>query len=510
MAEFPASLRAAVQKSYDDGVAWTSRLQNTNKENPSAIRDKVQARLYKLNFQIAASGFPERAEFSQEEQNSIASHAEEINRTIDGIKDSNAIVLMELGTDLAELVVMLGHRGYMALLNWHWITARKRKRLPAFPPEEVQDEFNVHLFNLVQGKLNATAVRCKPIAAIGCLTPDDYDSELFRRLTALDGLTAADMTEDTFLDMQQLKAEEAAAREGASVGILEEIWDIVGWDDPLDFLVDVGLTVATGGASKIMRWTDDLIKTTKRLRHSVNTAERALRLNQRAQRVQVRISEIKRAAEALKRTRQIAEIPKKLLAALRTIEKAENNLKILSDLKKKVQPEYIRSVASTISARTIGHREANLGDAATYELARQSFIAAFPQIQSMIDYLRSEHNITDLLTSAGRRNYGREVLALFTLLFIRELGIRLIIQIARKATSSVIRSQVNQSFTMGFELFFVQFEGAFLSACESMLIDIPGLSKVKANELARTFVSTIRKTVTGMAQEAFRDWYNEK
>jgi hypothetical protein len=43
-----------------------------------------------------------------------------------------------------------------------------------------------------------------------------------------------------------------------------------------------------------------------------------------------------------------------------------------------------------------------------------------------------------------------------------------------------------------------------------MLIDVPGLSKVKANELARTFVSTIRKTVAGIAQEAFKGWYSEK
>jgi hypothetical protein len=33
---------------------------------------------------------------------------------------------------------------------------------------------------------------------------------------------------------------------------------------------------------------------------------------------------------------------------------------------------------------------------------------------------------------------------------------------------------------------------------------------VKANELARTFLSTIRKTVASIAEEAFKDWCNEK
>ncbi|MBP5090870.1 hypothetical protein HUS91_36350, partial [Pseudomonas chlororaphis] len=72
--------------------------------------------------------------------------------------------------------------------------------------------------------------------------------------------------------------------------------------------------------------------------------------------------------------------------------------------------------------------------------------------------------------------------------------VRLTIQTARKRTISV-------------EIFVTEFEGAFFNALESIMMDMPVMSKARASELTRTFISTIRKIISGMAQKAFREIY---
>lgn len=70
--------------------------------------------------------------------------------------------------------------------------------------------------------------------------------------------------------------------------------------------------------------------------------------------MELRVAEIKRAAEALKKARTAAGLPKKVLAAFRMLEKAEKQLEALDTLRKEVQPSYIRGVVSSIAVRSTG------------------------------------------------------------------------------------------------------------------------------------------------------------
>src|ERR1051325_1898509 len=173
--------------------------------------------------------------------------------------------------------------------------------------------------------------------------------------------------------------------------------------------------------------------------------------------------------------------------------------KALAEMKKQVQPDYIRSLASTLLSRSVSPGDVNAASAATYELARQSILSALngTVLGKMIEELREDVNYTSLIfgRERERKEQRQNVLILFILLTCREMIVRLAIQTARKRT-------------VGLELFVTEFEGAVLFAIDSMLIDTPILSRVKANELARTLFSTIRKAITGMAQRAFKEWHS--
>ncbi|MCX7042771.1 MAG: hypothetical protein NT117_08850 [Gammaproteobacteria bacterium] len=440
----------------------------------------------------------EETDFVPEEQEYLSDCAAKINETVESIQDSNDIVRAEIGTDLAQLVIKLAQRGYDKLLDVHWLSLSRQYKLPRTAPEDVRDEFNVHLFNLCKGRLTQIAINSYPVSDQGCLNTDDYNADNFGLMVGEKSRTAAEMATTSYIELRALKAELRAAREAAHVSVASKIWAFVGWDSPMDFLVDVGLTVATGGASKIVRWGQKAVKATKRLRRGVNAAERVLRLEQRAYRMEIRVEEIRKAAEAFRKGRAAANIPMKLLAGLREISKAEKQLKLLSEMTKRVKPDYIRSLVSTIAARHVTGGEVNSGSAATYELARQSILSAVNGgvLGAMIEEIREDVSFTNLIFGTEREQASQRnnIFLLLALLITREMIVRLTIQTARKRTVSV-------------EIFVTEFEGAFFNALESVMMDVPVMSKARASELARTFVSTIRKIIAGMAQKAFREIY---
>jgi len=498
MPDFTASQRQTIQKAFDDGNEWVGRLLKANEARESEIRSSVAEELSELTVEIGEKGFFEETDFVEEEQEYINGCALSISETIESIKDSNEIVRAEIGSDLADLVTKLAQRGYDKFLNFHWLSLRRQYTLPKDLPDEVVDEYNIHLFNLCKGSLTQIAINSYPVSDQSCLNTDDYNTDNFSNLVFNNSLTAAQMATDSYRQLQALKAEEKAAREAAHVSVASRIWAIVGWDSPMDFLIDVGLTVATGGASKIVRWGKTAIKATKRLKRGVNAAERVLRLEQRAARMEHRVQEIRKAAEAFKKARAATHIPAKLLAGLREIEKAERTLKFLAEMKAKVQPDYIRALVSTIAAKNLTGGEAHSGSAATYELAKQSIFAKLDgsPLGARIQEFREDLHFEILIVGTERQAAEQRslILSLLALLVIREMIARLTIQTARKRTVSL-------------EIFVNEFTGAFFNAVESIMMDLPLLSKARASELARTFISTIRKIISGMAQRAFKEIY---
>ena len=498
MTDFTPSQRQAIQKAFDNGIDWVERLLKANESRESVIRASVAQELSDLTGEIGEKGFFDQSDFVPEEQEYINTCVVSINETVESIQDSNDIVRAEIGTDLAELVTKLAQRGYDKLLDAHWLSLARQYKLPRSPPEDVQDEFNVHLFNLCKGRLTQVAINSYPVSDQGCLNTDDYDADNFGFMVVEKSKTAAEMATNSYREFQALKAEEKAAREAAHVSVASRIWAFVGWDSPMDFLVDVGLTVATGGASKIVRWGQKAVKATKRLKRGVNAAERVLKLEKRALRMERRAQEVRKAAEAFKKGRAAANIPMKLLAALREISKAEKQLKLLSEMTSRVKPDYIRSLVSTIASRNLKGGEANSGSAATYELARQSILSLVNGgvLGAMIEESREDVSFTALIFGTDREQSSQRnnIFLLLALLITREMIVRLTIQTARKRSISV-------------EIFFTEFEGAFFNALESIMMDMPVMSKARASDLARTFISTIRKIIAGMAQKAFKEIY---
>ncbi|HEY6219786.1 MAG TPA: hypothetical protein VIV65_06990, partial [Gemmatimonadaceae bacterium] len=107
MADFSQSQRLGIQKSFDRSQEWIEKLLKANEQRESDIRGKVLDELGELTDKLALSGFLDRTDFTPAEQESIAAVAVSIDETSESVRDSNDTVLMELGSDLAELVSTL-------------------------------------------------------------------------------------------------------------------------------------------------------------------------------------------------------------------------------------------------------------------------------------------------------------------------------------------------------------------------------------------------------------------
>ena len=130
--------------------------------------------------QIEKLGFLEKTDFTLEEIKAINEAAGELDVAEVALDDTHELTLMELETDLAELLqkVMLGQ--YLPVLKLYWLSAKRSTRfLPDQIPEEVADDYNIGVFNKTQVRLNQIALNVREVSQRRCLNSDDYSTGYF-------------------------------------------------------------------------------------------------------------------------------------------------------------------------------------------------------------------------------------------------------------------------------------------------------------------------------------------
>jgi uncharacterized protein YhaN len=271
-----------VTRAYNAGLVRIDNLAQSILEQPSEIRQAAVDELDAHLQQISDVGFFSKADFTPEEIKSTLDAAAAIMAIDEQLDDTHECTLIELNTDIAELMQKLCFSEYARMLRLEWLTQRRSiKDLPDQIPEDVIDDYNVGIFNKTQVRLNQIANNVRGVAARKCLNSDDYERIVFDLTVLNASRISATEAVDQHILIEQLKADERAARaeaEAAEPGILGTIWAVVGWDDPLDFLWDVGLALVSGGASKVVKWGKRLARVTAKTTKAVTKLEKLLNL----------------------------------------------------------------------------------------------------------------------------------------------------------------------------------------------------------------------------------------
>lgn len=480
----PAFTRSEVEfvnKSYEQASSRIENLTESNLKRESEIRKVAIDTLQAHQEQIENLGFFEKENFSPEEIKAILEAASAISATEDGLEDTHEITLMELESDLAELVQKLGLNEYLFMLKLHWIAAKRYARLPDEIPEEVRDEFNVGVFNKTQGRLNQIAFSVQDVSRLKCLNNDDYAPAFFTGAVLNAGKYSAQEAIDNYIALQRFKEAERAAKEASEVSIGGQIWAVVGWDSPWDFVLDIGLAVVTGGASKVIKWGVRLNKARKRATIAAKKLEKVLDIQNRVRKMEHRAKDIRNAAERLKKAKNILELPKKIAAAFKELNKARSKTKLLEMVGSQVTKDYIRVIASSLTAKGLVTGSAQVGKAATKELARRSIIAYLDgtPLGKEIKELRAKNNLGLIIVSGFNSRSQERLMTYFGLLITREFLARMIIMFVHKRSLSA-ENVVNE------------FIDSAALALEIVLLDVPVIAEAQLKMLGRTIMSTIR------------------
>lgn len=386
---------------------------------------------------------------------------------------------------MADLVQKLGLEEYMSILKLCWLTERRRTDfLPREIPDEVCDDFHIALFDKCQGRFNQIAYNSRDAARLKCLNADDY-APLDFPITVLNaGNLAAKEAIDNYITLQALKEEERRLREESELSVGGLAWDVFGWDSPTDFLIDVGLFIVTGGASKVVRWFNRLRKVGKNVRRAEKALAKLLKLEDRARRLEQRLNQIRRAADKLRKARAIVDFPKKLANLLSKFAKVANQLEALQEIGKVATKDYIRGVSSSVVAKLI-IKPTSVGAVASKEMALTS-IRMFLDgavVGKKLKELKKHVSFAALIAGRSEKKWTR-VWTYFLLLIARDVVARSAYTFAHKRTFTV-ESVVND------------FIDSFASAVDTIVVDVTG---AKNDAFVHTVINTNRKFIAEIAK----------
>jgi hypothetical protein len=492
MPGFTDTERAAVNRAYDQASGRITDLEDSNASRPSQLRQAAIDELQAHQQQIEALGYFDKDDFTLEEIKAVVEAAGALAQAEETIGDVHAFVLMELQTDFAELLLKLGLNDFLPMLKLHWIGAKRSSPLPDDIPEDVCDDFNVGIFNKTQGRLNQIAHNTRDVSRRGCMNSDDYAPADFRAAVLNGAKLSAKDAVDNYLALQAMKAAHRAAQAEPEVSIGGQIWDVIGWESPTDFLWDVGLGLLTGGASKVYRWGKKIARVTRTATKTVSKLEKTLEIGKQAQRLEDRIRDVRSAAEKLKKAQNIARLPGKIEEAFKVLNKAQGRLRLAQEIGSKVTLDYVRGVVSSVLAKSTGlGGSQHVGAAMTKEAAKMSIHAYLDgtALGKEIKELRGKINYKLMIATGFNARNQERMMAYFALLMVRELIARLAITMLHKRTDITA------------EHFISEFVDSAASALDTMLQDVPFVSEAKLKAIGRTIISTIRKMLAEMAKE---------
>ncbi|MCY7280833.1 MAG: hypothetical protein LH610_08055 [Sphingomonas bacterium] len=489
MAAFTQTEFAIVNAAYQRATARIESLVKSNERRASEIRSVAIDTLTAHQQQIEDLGFFEKDDFSPEEIKSSLEAAAGISAAEDSLEDAHELTLMELESDLANVIQKLGLDEYIAILRLHWLSAKRYSAyLSKDIPEDVRDEFSILLLSKTQARLNQIAHGVRVVADQKSLNSDDYSSRDFFVAVLNAGKYGAKEATDNYISLQKMKAAERAAQqesEANEVSLGGQIWEVIGWDSPTDFLVDVAIIAASGGAGKVVKWAGRLNRARARADKAAKSLETALKIKDRVRRMEDRISDVRNAAERLKKAKNLAELPRKITAAFKELQKARGKMKLAEMVGSKVTLDYIRSVATSVAAKSTGlGGSTQIGEAATKEAAKTALMASLDgsALGAEIKRLRGKINYTLIIATGFNSKNQERLMAYFGLLLVREFVVRMAISFAHKRSLSA-------------EYVTSEFVDSALSALEKITLDLPLLSKAQAQFMIKTIAELIRKTI---------------
>lgn len=486
MPGFTQTEEELVDRAYELANQRIANLDECNEKRHSEIRQVAIETLKAYLEPILNLGFRDREDFSLAEIAATVEAANAIIATEEQLEHAHELTLMELESDLAQLVQKVALDGYRGMLIESWRYARRTyESLPRQIPQDVCDDFNVGVFNKTQGKLNLIVYHTQNVARLKCLNSDDYAPIDFTVAEFNASKLSAKEAAANYVTLQRLKQAERAAHAANDISIGGQVWSVLGWDSPTDFLKDLVLTALTGGASKIVKWARRLKKARDEAKLVSKSLSRLLKVRDRAQSLERRVIEIRQTAERLKKARKFIDVPKRVVALFARLEKAHEQVKLLRQVGEVASMNYIRSVVSSVAvgATALGG-SMHVGTAASKEMARMSVVAFLDgtPLGTNIKDLRSKVNFTMLIASAFDERNMTRLMFYFGLLTTREFVARMAISLMHKVSLS------------GKLIVEVLIDSA-AAAVETMLLDVPILAEAQLKMLGRTIMSTIRKYV---------------
>lgn len=475
-----------VTRAYELATRRIAELEQCNLTRASDIRRAAIDMLRAHQEQIEALGFYVQDDFSLEEIQATVEAANEILEEDEHLEDAHELTLMELETDLADLIQKLSTDEYMTILKLCWLTERRRTSfLPREIPVEVCDEFHVAMYSKCQGRLNQVAHHSRDATRLKCLNSDDYAPVDFSVTVLNSSKLAADEAIDNYITLQQLKEAERAQRDEAELSVGGLAWDVFGWDSPTDFLIDVGLFVVTGGASKVIRWANRLRKVEKKTKRAAKGLEKLLKIRERARKLEKRVDEIRRAADKFKKARALVEFPRRLAALLSNLADAAKQLETLQELKKTTTKDFVRSVASSAFGK-FPLNPSSVGTVASKELVLTSARLALEgtALGKKIKALQKDITLAALIAGRGERAW-KQLWAYLLLLVAREVVIRSAYTLIHRRRAITVESVVND------------FIDSMFAAIDTIVVDVTG---AKSDAFVHGLINYYRKFMAEIAK----------
>lgn len=479
----------AVYKASD----WVTALDSANAVSESEQRKDVSKELLSRLENIVNVGFYDKTDFTDQEISTLRADVVDINDTAQAIQDSHELTLMELATDLAEVIQKLSLGEYDQMLRLSWISERRqagvRALLPQEIPDEVRDDYAVALFTMVQGSLNQSSNKVQAVKEFRCLNSEDYSTQAMHLRILEFGALSARIAMENYVELQSLRAA-AAKQEDDGPGVLGTIWSVIGWDSPTDFLKDMVVVVVTGGASKVARWAGRLAKTAKRFEKFVGVADKFLEIEGRLEKATKRLSELAVRARNIRTLKRMAQLEQDLFAFFNAFKEAEKQVELIKKAGEEVTAKSLRGMVSTMAARLATSQNLSAGSSITNELARLSAIAWLDgtPLSDRIKLLKETANLQILILSRFSGKIAKRFMEYFILLLAREFLVRLALAVIRKVKLTR-------------EIATNEFISAFGAALDTAFTGIPLIEKSKVESIVKTLASSLRKVVVSMGQE---------
>lgn len=494
MPDFPSAQRDAISATYEAATGWIANLEQANERSESDIRRAQIDELGAHQRQIDSLGFFEKADFTQPEMDAVTTAATEIAALADHIKTTNDLTLVHLEADIAQLVLKLPLDELFKYLRWSWGGARRYYPLPADIPDDVRDAFDMGVIAHMQVALNQFANRARIVVAEGCLNADDYTTDWFAAIETKAALSSGQVTVDEYVSLLRNKnaaAAAAALAEAQTPGFASQVWSVVGWDSPWDFAKDLFVTAVTGGAGRAVRWAGRLKKASDRVARAKKVTERLTKVYDNIKAAEKKLERLRDAAQKVRKLRALSKLPEKLMAAFKRLERAEEQVKLLTKFGRDMKQNYLRGVVTTATANLVGPGSSTgVGGVATNEAARMAlvqFLEARPPFNRVRE-LREIINWASLLSHQSRRDQDVLIGEYMVLLWMQEFLVRLGLKIFHKTA-------LNQNIVID------EFIAASGAAIERAILDIPLIPVAIASQASRTVVSLVRKLAVKFLQQ---------